>query len=199
MRKIPYVIEGDHNSEKIYDLYSRLLKDRVIFLTENIDMSLADDVVAQLLLLEASSSSEAIKLYINSPGGDIDAMYAIYDTMEYVSCPIHTIGYGRVMSAASFLVAAGTPGYRFALPNTNFMIHELSSGNSGKYKEMKNYQKVLDSTYKKMISYYQEFTGQSIKKLEQDMAYDLYLSAEEALSYGTKGLIDSIQSKSFRK
>lgn len=198
MRRVPHVIESDSKGERVYDLYSKLLQSRIVFLVGEINMELADDVVAQLLLLEATSDNSPIYMYINSPGGDISAMYGIYDTMKYVSCPVHTIGYGHVMSAASMLVAAGEPGHRCALPNTNFMIHNLASGSQGKYQDLKNYQTHIDKTHNQLLDYYVEFTGQNRKKLEQDLMVDYYLSADEAKNYGKKGLIDFIQLKSNR-
>jgi len=188
---IPYVIEkGPNNQERSYDLYSRLLKDRIIFVKGSIGSEMADAIVAQLLFLESDSSEKDIQMYINSPGGLINAMYAIYDTMSYVKPEIVTIGYGQCASAASFLLAAGTKGKRYALPNLNVMIHELSSGSEGKYHEMKNYHKHLDKLWEKMANHYVDFTGQDIDKIKRDMEIDYFMSAEEAKEYG---LVDEIQ------
>jgi ATP-dependent Clp protease protease subunit len=188
---IPYIIEkGPNNQERAYDLYSRLLKDRIVFVRGAIGEGYADALVGQLLFLESDSSEKDIYMYINSPGGLIDEMYGIYDAMTYIKPDIVTMAYGKCMSAGSFLVAAGTKGKRFALPNTNIMIHELSSGTSGKYQDIKNYTEHLDKTYDKMARHYVEFTGQDIEKVKEDMKKDYFMSAEEAKEYG---LIDEIQ------
>jgi len=188
---IPYIIEfGPNNSERAYDLYSRLLKDRIIFIRGGIDEGFSDAIVGQLLFLESDSPEKDIFMYINSPGGQLDEMYAIYDVMSYVRPNIVTVGYGKCMSAASFLLAAGTKGKRYVLPNTEIMIHELSSGTRGKYNEIKNYAKYLDAAYEKMAGDYAKFTGQKLAKIKKDMQRDFYMNAEEAKEYG---LIDEIQ------
>jgi ATP-dependent Clp protease protease subunit len=188
---IPYVIEkGPNNSEKMYDLYSRLLKDRIIFIRGEIVEGFADAVVAQLLFLESASKEKDIYMYINSPGGLLNEMYGIYDAMCYIKPDIVTLGYGRCMSAGSFLLAAGTKGKRYALPNTNIMIHELSSGTGGKFHEMKNHYKHVEKRYELMAKYYVQFTGQKLARIKKDMKFDNYMSAEEAKDYG---LIDDIQ------
>ncbi len=188
---IPFVIEkGPNNQERAYDLYSRLLKDRIIFVRDLIEPSMADALVGQLLFLESDSPAKDINMYINSPGGEIAAMYAIYDTMTYIQSDIVTIGFGECMSGASFLLAAGTKGKRYALPNTSIMIHELSSGVRGKYNDLKNRQKHLDKLHDKMAKHYVEFTGQKLSKIKKDMERDYYMSAEEAMDYG---LIDEVQ------
>ena len=188
---VPYVIEkGPNNQERVYDLFSRLLKDRVVFVRGAIDESTADSVVAQLLFLESDSSTKDIHMYINSPGGSVDSMYAIFDTMNYIKPEVTTIGFGRCMSAASFLLAAGQKGKRYCLPNLNVMIHELSSGIDGKFKDMKNHHKYLESLYDKMAKHYVGFTGQKITKIKKDMELDYFMSAEEAKKYG---LVDKIQ------
>jgi len=190
---IPYIIEkGPNNQERAYDLYSRLLKDRIVFVKGPIGEGFADAIVGQLLFLESDSSEKDIYMYINSPGGYLDEMYGIFDAMTYVKPDIVTMAYGKCMSAGSFLVAAGTKGKRFALPNTNIMIHELSSGTDGKYHDIKNYTKHLDESYEKMAEYYHKFTGQDVDKIKEDMKRDHYMSAEEAKEYG---LIDEIQYK----
>lgn len=188
---IPYIIEkGPNNQERAYDLYSRLLKDRIIFVRGGIGEEAADAIVGQLLFLESDSPKKDIHMYVNSPGGVISAMYAIYDTMQYVKPDITTIGYGQCMSAASFLLAAGTKGKRFALPNLSVMIHELSSGTKGKFHEMRNYHKHLETMHDKMAQNYVGFTGQKLDKIKKDMERDYFMSAEEAKEYG---LIDEIQ------
>ncbi len=188
---IPYVIEpGPNQSERVYDIYSRMLKDRIIFIRGVFNNEMADAVVGQLLFLEATDSEKEIYMYINSPGGEIDSMYAIYDTMCYVKPDIVTIGYGHVMSAASFILAAGTKGKRFALPNSDIMIHEMSTGNKGKYHELINYNDHMIRSYKKFIQFMVKFTGQPEEKITEDMKKDYFMSAEEAVEYG---LIDKVQ------
>lgn len=193
MMNIPYIIEkGPNDQERAYDLYSRLLKDRIVFIKGAIGEGFADAVVGQLLFLESDSPERDIYMYINSPGGYLDEMYGIFDAMQYVKPDIVTMAYGKCMSAGSFLVAAGTKGKRFALPNTNIMIHELSTGTEGKYHDIKNYTEHMDRRYETMAQYYHEFTGQDIDKIREDMKRDYYMSAEEAKEYG---LIDEIQYK----
>ena len=148
---IPYIIEnGPNNSERAYDLYSRLLKDRIVFIRGPIGAGFADSIVGQLLFLESDSPEKDIYMYINSPGGHITEMYAVYDAMTYIKPDIVTMGYGHCMSAGSFLLAAGTPGKRYALPNTEIMIHELSGGNSGKFHDMMNSMEHTKKMYEKM-------------------------------------------------
>lgn len=188
---IPYIIEkGPNNQERAYDLYSRLLKDRIIFIKGPIGEGFSDSIVGQLLFLESDSPEKDIYMYINSPGGYIDEMYAIYDAMTYIKPDIVTMGYGKCMSAGSFLLAAGTPGKRFALPNTDIMIHELSGGHGGKFHDMMNDMEHTKKLYQKMAEHYVKFTGQDIEKIKEDMKRDHYMSSEEAKEYG---LIDKIQ------
>lgn len=188
---VPYVIEKDEkNHERVYDLYSRLLKDRIIFVKGVFGEELADSVVAQLLFLEASDRGADIYMYINSPGGLISAMYAIYDTMQYVKPEITTIGYGHVVSAGTFILAAGTKGKRYALPNTEIMIHELSSATHGKATDMKIDLEHSLTLRDRMAQHYADMTGQLVIKVRKDMERDLYMSPEEAKKYG---LIDEVQ------
>lgn len=188
---LPYIIEkGPNNQERAYDLYSRLLKDRIIFIKGPIGAGFSDSIVGQLLFLESDSPEKDIYMYINSPGGYITEMYAVYDAMTYIKPDIVTMGYGHCMSAGSFLLAAGTPGKRFALPNTDIMIHELSGGSQGKFHDIEisyNHSKRL---YEKMAEHYVKFTGQDIEKVKEDMKRDHYMTAEEAKDYG---LVDAIQ------
>jgi len=193
MTRIPYVIESnDKGKERVYDLFSRLLKDRIIFLTGKFTSDLADSIVAQLLFLEAQDSDQDICMYINSPGGEISAMYAIYDTMQYITPDIITVGYGTVMSAGSFILAAGTKGKRVALPNTAIMIHELSSGSIGKFQDIKVRYKHIERLYDKMAKDYVKMTGKTLKKVKADMERDFYMTPEEAQDYG---LIDKVEVK----
>ena len=187
---VPYVIEpNEKGDERVYDLYSRLLKDRIIFIKGSIVSEMADAVVAQLLFLETNDPETDISMYINSRGGEISAMYAMFDVMTYIKPDIRTIGMGTCASAASFLLAAGTKGKRMALPNTDVMIHELSTGHEGKYNDMRVYQQHIDKMYDNMAKKYVEFTGQSLKKVKKDMERDFHMSAAEAVEYG---LIDKV-------
>jgi ATP-dependent Clp protease protease subunit len=188
---VPYVIEkGPNNQERVYDLFSRLLKDRIIFIRGVFNSEMADTVVAQLLFLESDSPTKDIYMYINSPGGEVSSLYSIFDTMNYIKNDIVTMGMGTVASAAAFILSSGTKGKRYALPNAEIMIHELSSGLHGKYGDMKNDFKHTESLYNKMAKHYVELTGQKLSKVKHDMERDYYMSSEEAKSYG---LIDKIQ------
>ena len=188
---IPYIIEkGPNDQERSYDLFSRLLKDRIIFIRGGISEGYSDAVVGQLLFIESDSPDKDIYMYINSPGGLISEMYGIYDAMMYVKSDIVTMGYGQCASAGSFLLAAGTKGKRYALPNANIMIHELSTGTEGKYHDIKNYTDHMEKRYATMAEYYHEFTGQPLDKIMEDMKRDYYMTAEDAKEYG---LIDEIQ------
>ena len=187
---IPYVIEkGPKDQERVYDLYSRLLKDRIIFIKGVFNNEMADAVVAQLLFLETSDPEADIYMYINSPGGAVSSMYAIYDVMKYIRPNIVTVGMGMCASAASFILAAGTKGKRYALPNTQIMLHELSSGIEGKANDMFSTIDHLKKLYNNMASHYVKFTGQKLTKIKKDMERDYYMSAEEAKKYG---VIDKI-------
>jgi ATP-dependent Clp protease protease subunit len=190
---VPYVIEqGPKDQERMYDLYSRMLKDRIIFIKGEFDQQLADSVVAQLLFLESVDNEKDIYMYVNSPGGLITSLYAIYDVMTYIKPDVVTVGMGQCASAGSFILAAGTKGKRYALPNTEIMIHELSGGYQGRAQDM--FQRV-DHTRKlweKMAKHYVEFTGQKLAKIKKDMSRDHFMSAEEAKEYG---LIDEIHAK----
>jgi ATP-dependent Clp protease protease subunit len=191
--RIPYVIEkNDKDGERAYDLYSRMLKDRIIFVTEEFTPTMADAIVGQLLFLESEDSDKDIYMYINSPGGAISAMYAIYDTMQYIKPDVVTIGYGTVASAGSFILAAGAKGKRFVLPNTDIMIHELSSGTQGKFGDMVNNFKHIEKLHAKMAKHYVAMTGQTLNKVKKDMERDHWLTAEEAKDYG---LVDSVEYK----
>lgn len=193
MSRVPVVIEkDDKDNERAYDLYSRMLKDRIIFINGPFDQEMADSVVAQLLFLEADDNEKDIMMYINSPGGAVISMYAIYDTMQYIKPDIVTIGYGHCCSAGSFILAAGTKGKRYALPNTDIMIHELSSGNSGKYHDMKATWAYTERLHTKMAKSYVDFTGKDLKTIKADMETDNWLTADEAVKYG---LIDKVENK----
>ncbi len=193
MARLPHVIERDEkHGERAYDLYSRLLKDRIIFISGEFDNELADNVVAQLLFLEANDKDADIYMYINSPGGSMYAMYAIFDTMHYIKPDIVTVGYGLVASAASFILAAGTKGKRNALPHIDIMIHELAAGFKGKAKDIMNETKNIEKWHRRFIKELAELTGQSEEVIENDTKLDKYMSAEEALEYG---IIDAIHAR----
>lgn len=190
MARLPYVIERtSKGEEKAYDLYSRLLKDRIIFISGVFDSELADNVVAQLLFLEADDKDRDIYMYINSPGGDMHAMYAIYDTMNYIKPDVVTVGYGFVASAASFILAAGAKGKRNALPHTEIMIHELAAGFRGKAKDIFNEAKNIERYYKRFVKEMAELTGQSEKTIDNDIKLDKYMTATDAVEYG---IIDQV-------
>lgn len=190
---IPYVIEkGSNDQERVYDLYSRLLKDRIIFVRGHFEQEMSDAIIAQLLFLESVDPTTDIYMYINSPGGRISSMYAIYDVMKYIKPDIVTVGMGQCASAASFILASGTKGKRFALPNTEVMIHELSGGLEGKAQDMFNSMEHTKKLWEKMAVHYSKFTGQKVATIKKDMARDFYMSAEEAKEYG---LIDGVHSQ----
>lgn len=187
---VPYVIErGKDDQEKVYDLYSRLLIDRIIFIRGVIDQDLADSVVAQLLFLDSTDTAD-INMYINSPGGELTAMYSIFDTMGYVRSNIVTLGIGQCCSAGSFILAAGTKGKRSVLPNTSIMLHELSGGYQGKAGDMRNHHRHVEVLYKQMANQYVEMTGQKLARIKVDMQRDFYLTSFEAVKYG---VVDKIQ------
>ena len=192
MATIPYVIEQNSRGERSYDIYSRLLKDRIIFLGEEVNETTASLTVAQLLFLESEDPSKDIHLYINSPGGVITAGMAIYDTMQYIKCDVSTICIGMAASMGAFLLAGGTKGKRFCLPNSEVMIHQPSGGAKGQATEIEIAAENIIKTKKKMNTMLAEFTGQSYEKVAADTERDHWLTAQEALEYG---LIDEIITK----
>lgn len=192
MPLIPTVIEKEGQIERAYDIYSRLLKDRIVFLGETIDNHTANIIIAQLLFLDAQDSSRDIKFYINSGGGSVSAGLAIYDTMQYIKSPVSTICIGMAASMASVLLAAGAPGKRFALPNSEVMIHQVMGGAEGQASDVKIHAEHILKTKDKMNKILATHTGQKITTIEKDSDRDYYMSAEEAKSYG---LIDRIIKK----
>lgn len=186
---VPYVIEGSGNKEKVYDLYSRLLKDRIIFIGKAFTEDLANSVVAQLLFLEADNPTEDIIMYINSPGGYVSAETAIFDTMNYVKPDVSTICVGQAASAAAFILASGAKGKRYALKNARIMLHQVSGGADGHIEDMKIRVKEADFLNEKMIEELARITKKSVKKIKQDLSRDYFMSAETALGYN---LIDKI-------
>ncbi len=186
---IPNVVERTSNGERGYDLYSRLLKDRIIFLTDEINDQVANIVVAQLLFLEMDNPDADISLYINSPGGSISAGMAIYDTMNYIKCDVRTVCVGMAASMGAFLLMAGEKGKRLALPNSEVMIHQPLGGASGQATDVEIRAKWLLRTKDKMIRLMSEMTGQDQEKVRADCERDYFMTAEEALDYG---IIDQI-------
>ena len=186
---IPNVVERTSNGERGYDLYSRLLKDRIIFLTDEITDQVANIVVAQLLFLEMDNPDADISLYINSPGGSITAGMAIYDTMNYIKCDVRTVCVGMAASMGAFLLMAGEKGKRLALPNSEVMIHQPLGGASGQATDVEIRAKWLLRIKEKMTRLMSEMTGQDQEKLRADCERDYFMTAEEALNYG---IIDQI-------
>lgn len=189
MPLIPTVIESDGRVERAYDIYSRLLKDRIIFLGEDVNPHTANLVVAQLLFLQAEDAKKDIYFYINSPGGSVYDGMAIYDTMQYVTNDIQTVGIGSQMSMGSFLLSAGTKGKRFLLPNSTVMIHQPSSGTRGKITDQENDLKEGLRLKKLMEEIMAENTGQTVEQIHKDWERDRYLDAKEAKAYG---IVDDI-------
>ena len=189
MSYIPNVIEQDGRSERSYDIYSRLLKDRIVFLGDEVHSVSAGSVIAQLLFLEAEDPEKDIFLYINSPGGVITDGLAIYDTMQYIKCDVSTICIGMAASMGAFLLAAGTKGKRLALPNAEIMIHQPLGGAKGQATDIEIAAKHILRTKERLNAILAERTGQPIERIKEDTERDNYMSAQEALDYG---LIDKI-------
>lgn len=189
MSLIPYVIEQTGHGERSYDIYSRMLKDRIIFIDEEITDHLASVVVAQLLFLEAEDSEKDICIYINSPGGSISAGLAIYDTIRYIRPEVSTICIGLAASMGAFLLAAGTKGKRYALPNAEIMIHQPLGGTSGQAEDIRIHAEHILKIRDNMNRILSENTGQSLEKIVRDVDRDNFMSAQEAAEYG---LIDKV-------
>ena len=189
MNLIPTVIETTNRGERAYDIYSRLLKDRIIMLGSQIDDNVANSIVSQLLFLQAQDSEKDIYLYINSPGGSVTAGFAIYDTIQHIKPDVQTICIGMAASMGSFLLAAGAKGKRFALPNAEVMIHQPLGGAQGQATEIEIAANHILKTREKLNRILSERTGQSIEKIQQDTERDNFLTAAEAKEYG---LIDEV-------
>ena len=189
---VPYVIEQTGKGERSYDIYSRLLEDRIIFLTGEITDAVADTVVAQLIYLEGKDPHKDICLYINSPGGSVTAGLAIYDTMNYIKCDVSTICIGLAASMGAFLLSSGTKGKRYALPNSEIMIHQPLGGAQGQASDIKIQADHIMKIKEKINAILAENTGRDLGEIERDTDRDNYLSAEDALDYG---LIDRIITK----
>lgn len=186
---IPMVVDQTGNSERSYDIYSRLLEDRIIFLNGEIDDGMANIIVAQLIYLEGKNPNKDISIYINSPGGSVSAGLAIYDTMKYIKCDVSTICIGLAASMGAFLLSSGTKGKRFALPNSEIMIHQPLGGAQGQASDIEIQAKHIKNIKNKLNKILSENSGKTIKEIEKDTDRDNFMSAEEAKEYG---LIDEI-------
>ena len=186
---VPYVVDQTSSGERSYDIYSRLLEDRIVFISGEIDDATANTVVAQLIYLEAKNPDKDISVYINSPGGSVTAGMAIYDTMQYVKCDVSTICIGLAASMGAFLLAAGTKGKRFCLPNSEVMIHQPLGGAQGQASDIEITANHIIATKKKMIKMLSKNTGQPIEKVEKDVDRDYFMTADEAVAYG---LVDKV-------
>jgi ATP-dependent Clp protease protease subunit len=189
MSLVPYVIEQTSRGERSYDIYSRLLKERIIFLSEDVNDVSASVIVAQMLFLESEDPGKDINFYINSPGGSVTAGMAIYDTMNYIKCDVSTICIGMAASMGAFLLSGGAKGKRFALPNAEVMIHQPSGGAKGQATDIKIVADNIIKTRKKLNEILAKNTGKSLDVIEVDTERDFYMSADEAREYG---LIDGI-------
>ena len=186
---LPYVIEQTARGERVYDIYSRLLKDRIIFMGTPIDSNIANTVVAQILFLQAQSPSQEIRMFINSPGGEVDAGLAIYDTMQFVSAPVSTTVVGTAASMAAVILATGEPGRRYVLPHTKVMIHQPWGGTRGQASDIAIQAEQILKSKKMLNEILAAHTGQPLERIERDTDRDYYLSGAEAVSYG---LVDEV-------
>ena len=192
MALVPYVVEQTNRGERSYDIFSRLLNDRIIMLCDEVNDATASLVVAQLLYLEGQDSDKDISLYINSPGGSVTAGLAIYDTMKYIKCDVSTICMGMAASMGAFLLSAGTTGKRLALPNSTIMIHQPSGGAQGQATDMRIHTEWILDVKKKLNKMLSEATGQPLEVIERDTERDNFMTAQQALEYG---LVDRIIDK----
>ena len=192
MSLVPYVVEQTNRGERSYDIFSRLLNDRIVMLNEDVKSASAGVIVAQLLYLEGQDPEKDIALYINSPGGVITDGMAIYDTMQYIKCDVSTICIGMAASMGSFLLAAGTKGKRFALPNSEIMIHQPSGGAQGQATDISIHANHILHVKKKLNTILSERTGQPLEVIERDTERDNFMTAQQALEYG---LIDKVIDK----
>ena len=192
MSLVPYVVEQTSRGERSYDIFSRLLNDRIIILSEEVNSTTASLIVAQLLYLEAQDPDKDIQFYINSPGGSVTDGMAIYDTMQYIKCDVSTICVGMAASMGAFLLSSGTKGKRLALPNAEIMIHQPSAGTQGQVTDMAIHLKRLEIIKKRLNGILAANTGRSIEEVTADCERDNFMTAEEALAYG---LIDNVIEK----
>ena len=189
MSLVPYVVEQTNRGERSYDIFSRLLNDRIVFLGEEVNATTASLVVAQLLYLEAQDPDKEIQMYINSPGGSVTDGMAIYDTMQYIKCDVSTICVGMAASMGAFLLSSGTKGKRLALPNAEIMIHQPSAGTKGQVTDIAIHLRRLEIIKRRMNSILADNTGQSIETVTADCERDNFMTAEEAKEYG---IIDKV-------
>ena len=189
---VPMVVEQTGRGERSYDIYSRLLKERIVFVTGEVEDNMASLIVAQLLFLEAENPEKDIYMYINSPGGVVSSGLSIYDTMQYISCKVNTICLGQACSMGSLLLTAGEKGLRYALPNSRIMIHQPSGGFKGQATDIEIHAKEILSLKKRLNNMYVQHTGKTLSVIEKAMERDNFMSAEEALNFG---LIDKIITK----
>jgi len=192
MSLVPYVIEQTNRGERSYDIYSRLLKDRIIFLGEEVNDITASLVIAQLLFLDAEDPDKDINLYINSPGGSVSAGFGIYDTMQFVKADVSTICVGMAASMGSFLLAGGAKGKRYALPNSEVMIHQPSGGAQGQATDIQIHAEHIMKRKKQLNRILAENTGKPLEEIERDIERDFFMTAEEAKAYG---LIDAVMAR----
>ena len=193
---IPMVVEQTGKGERAYDIYSRLLKERIIFLVGPVHDGLASLISAQLLFLESEDPEKEIYLYINSPGGVVSDGLAIYDTMQFIQCPVSTLCFGQAASMGSFLLAAGEKGKRFALPNSRIMVHQPSAGFQGQATDIEIHAKEIAATKSKLNELYSKHTGQDVKSIEDALERDNFMDPESAKNFG---IIDEIQEKRIPK
>ncbi len=189
---VPMVVEQTGRGERSYDIYSRLLKERIVFVTGEVEDNMASLIVAQLLFLESENPEKDIYMYINSPGGVVSSGLSIYDTMQYISCKVNTICLGQACSMGSLLLTAGEKGLRYALPNSRIMIHQPSGGFKGQATDIEIHAKEILSLKKRLNNMYVQHTGKTLSAIEKAMERDNFMSAEEALNFG---LIDKIITK----
>jgi len=187
---VPMVVEQSARGERAYDIYSRLLKERIIFLVGPVDDNVANLVVAQLLFAESENPDKDVHLYINSPGGAVTAGFAIYDTMQFVRCDVATLCVGQAASMGAFLLAAGARGKRMALPNSRMMLHQPAGGSQGVAADIEIQAREIIGTRRRLNEVLARHTGQPVERIEQDTERDYWMSADEALEYG---LVDSVQ------
>jgi ATP-dependent Clp protease, proteolytic subunit ClpP len=189
MNLVPMVVEQSNRGERAYDIFSRLLKERIIFLTGPVADEMASLICAQLLFLEAENPKKPIYLYINSPGGVVTSGMSIYDTMQYIKCPVATLCLGQAASMGSLLLAGGEAGMRYALPNARVMVHQPSGGFQGQASDIERHAKEIMTLKDRLNKIYEKHTGQSLKKIEAALDRDTFMTAEEAKDFG---LIDSV-------
>ena len=189
MALIPMVVEQTARGERSYDIYSRLLGERIVFLGQQVDDEIANSIVAQILHLEADDPDKPISLYINSPGGSMDAGFAIYDVMQYVKPELETICFGIAMSMGSLLLAAGAPGKRMSLPNARILIHEPSGGFQGQATDIEIHARAALEMRRRTVAVYAEHTGRDAEEIDRDLGRDRFFTPEQALEYG---LVDRV-------